>query len=445
MRTIAIVGKPNVGKSSLFNKIIRRKQSIVNDEAGITRDRIYGLGNWLLRDFMLIDTGGLLSKTDDVYQADIARQVNFAIDEANTIIFLVSYKDGIDANDMMIAKMLKKTASDKRVILAVNKVDNRNDNINENQLYALGFGKPIYISAEHSVGVGDLLDELVVGLEPNNPNENEDVFKFCVIGVPNVGKSSLLNAILNENRSIVHDQAGSTRDSIDADFKYNKKSYTIIDTAGVRRKGKISEDVEKYAVLRTQKAIARASLILFMIDGSRDITEQDEVVGGLAYQANIPTIIVVNKWDVVQKDEKTMNQYIKKVRSHFKYLSWAPIVFISAKENKRIHTIFETIDQVREQKDRRISTSVLTDTLVRANVANDPAIHKGGRIIISYAVQVKSQIPTFVIKCNNPKFLHFSYARYIENEIRLRFGFDLVPITLYWQDKNKRIRGLENE
>ncbi|MCV3734052.1 ribosome biogenesis GTPase Der [Ureaplasma miroungigenitalium] len=445
MQTIAIVGKPNVGKSSLFNKIIRRKQSIVNDQAGITRDRIYGLGNWLLREFMLIDTGGLLAKTDDVYQPDIIRQVNFAIDEANVIIFLVSHKDGIDANDMMIAKMLKKTAANKKILLVVNKSENNINKENENQLYALGFGKPIYVSAEHSVGVGDLLDALVIDLPPNPIDKDDDNFEFCVIGVPNVGKSSLLNAILNEDRSIVHDQAGSTRDSIDAMFKYNKKGYTIIDTAGVRRKGKISEDVEKYAVLRTQKAIQRASLILFMIDGSQPISEQDEVVGGLAYQANIPTIIVVNKWDAVQKDDKTMQQFIKKLRSHFKYLSWAPIVFISAKENKRIHTIFETIEMIREQKDRHISTSVLTDTLIRANVAVDPALHKGGRIQISYAVQVESQIPTFVIKCNNPKYLHFSYARYIENEIRARFGFDSVPITLYWQDKNKKIRGLENE
>lgn len=440
MRTIAIVGKPNVGKSSLFNRILMRRKSIVDDQPGVTRDRIYDIGNWLTRDFMLIDTGGVVSQKN-TYQTNINEQVEFAIHEANTIIFVLSAKDGINADDKNIARMLKEKAKNKKIILVVNKVETDKYFINKGELYSFGFGEPYLVSAEHGIGMGDLLDKLVEGLEPNDPLKEKEKYSFCIIGRPNVGKSSLTNTILGENRVIVNSEAGSTRDSIDNDFIYHNQNFTIIDTAGIRRKGKIVDAVEKYAVLRTQKAIERAKLILFVIDGSEDFKEQDEVVGGLAHSANIPTIIVVNKWDKVKdKNSHTMTKVEKKIRSQFKYLAWAPIVFVSALDNKRVHTIFETIAQVREQAEKKVSTSLLNDVVIRTNAFQEPPLFKGGRISISYCVQVKSQIPTFVIKCNNPKYLHFSYARYIENAIRDTFGFNIVPITLYWQDKNTKIR-----
>lgn len=440
MRTIAIVGKPNVGKSSLFNRILGKRQSIVDDQPGVTRDRIYGYGSWLTRQFLLIDTGGITS-SKNTYQDNINEQVLFALHEANSIIFLLSAKDGIDNDDRLIAKILKEHAKSKQVILVVNKIESEKYFYNQSELYSLGFGKAFSISAEHGIGMGDLLDHLIQGLDPIDPNEQFERFKFCIIGRPNVGKSSLTNAILNDKRMIVNPNAGSTRDSIDNDFKYNNQLFTIIDTAGIRRRGKVVEAVEKYAVLRTQKAIERAQLILFVIDGSESFKEQDEVVGGLAHKANIPTIIVVNKWDAIaNKTTHSMSAFIKQIRSQFKYLAWAPIVFVSALDNKRIHTIFETMDKVREQATKKISTSMLNEVVIKANTFVDPPPFKGGRINISYCVQVPSQIPTFVLKCNNPKYLHFSYARYIENEIRKAFGFDLVPITLYWQDKNKKER-----
>lgn len=441
MRTIAIVGKPNVGKSSLFNRILMRRKSIVDDQPGVTRDRIYDIGNWLTRSFMLIDTGGIIS-SKDTYQDNINEQVLFAINEANTIIFLVSAKDGINNDDKKIAKMLKEKAKDKKIILVINKIESEKYYLNEGELYSFGFGKFFKISAEHGIGMGDLLDELVKDMPIQNNLEKQVRFKFCIIGRPNVGKSSLTNTILGEQRVIVNAEAGSTRDSIDNDFNYYNKKYTIIDTAGIRRKGKIVESVEKYAVLRTKKAIERSQLILLVLDGSEPFKEQDEVVGGLAYNANIPTIIIVNKWDnIINKNSHTMEMVKKQIRSQFKYLSWAPIVFVSALDNKRIHTIFEAIEFVREQAMRKIATSLLNDVVIKANAFQEPPPFKGGRISISYIVQVQSQIPTFVLKCNNPKFLHFSYARYIENEIRKAFGFDSVPITLYWQDKNKKLRG----
>ncbi|WP_031489280.1 ribosome biogenesis GTPase Der [Ureaplasma canigenitalium] len=444
MKTVAIVGKPNVGKSSLFNRMIKIRKSIVDDSPGVTRDRIYGTVQWLLRQFDLIDTGGILN-VNDSYQTNINHQVDVAINEASTIIFLLSLKDGINGDDMYIAKLLKKFQKEKEIILVVNKVDGKN-NINENDLYAFGFGKPLYISAEHGIGIGDLLDYLIKDIPPKDDEMNNDSFKFCIIGRPNVGKSSFVNAILNEDRVIVNSEAGSTRDSIDVDFKYHDAKYTIIDTAGVRRKGKIEASIEKYAYLRTEKAIRRSDLIVLMLDGQDGFKEQDEVIGGLASSANIPTVIIVNKIDLFeQKSDRFYNQKTAEIRSLFKHLSYAPILFVSAKDKKNIHRLFEKIELIKEQKSKKVMTSILNDVVLKANAFHEPPPYKGGRIAISYVVQVKSQIPTFVIKCNNPKYLHFSYARFIENTIRKAFGFSDVPITLYWQDKNQRQRGGNNE
>lgn len=434
MLSVAIVGKPNVGKSTLFNRMISKNKAIVDDMPGVTRDRIYDEVEWLTRKFELIDTGGL-ENSKIGFQANINEQVNFAIEEAQVIIFLVSYLNGIDENDFFVAKTLKKYLKNKKVILCVNKAEKKVTD-EENKFYSLGFGKPYFVSAAHGIGIGDLLDEII--LQSNkvaDEPKQEDNFCFCIIGKPNVGKSTLFNTIINENRVIVSDIPGSTRDSIDTTFKYNNQEFTIIDTAGIRRKGKIKINVEKYAVLRAQKAIKRSKCILLVLDVAEGFTEQDEIIGGLAYEANIPTIIVVNKWDKISKDTNTMSKITKEIRQKFKYLFWAPIVFISAMDKKRISTIFDTIEKINLQANVKISTSALNDIVLKAQMLQEPPLFKGGRLKISYATQVQSQIPTFVIFCNDSKYLHFSYARYMENQIRSAFGLEIVPITLYWKTK----------
>lgn len=443
MLTVAIVGKPNVGKSTLFNRIIQKRKSIVHDSAGVTRDRIYEEAEWLTRKFNIIDTGGFSSDKNN-FQENINQQVAIAIEEAQVIVFVVSYLDGIDQNDVLISKKIKKYAKNKKIIFVVNKAESNKVLDSENKFFNLGFGKPIYISSAHGTGVGDLLDEIIK--ETNNKIYEEKfdlALRFCIIGRPNVGKSSLVNTILNENKVIVSEIPGSTRDSTDNLFKYNHKNYIITDTAGIRRKGKVSEPIEKISVLRAEAAIKKSQLILFMLDASEPFNEQDEVIGGLAYKANIPTIIVVNKWDAIfEKDTNTMNRFKKEIEAKFQYLNWAPIVFISANENKRIHTIFETIEIINQQLKKKISTSILNEVVLKAQMMQQAPLFKGNRIIISYITQIKSQIPSFVIFCNSPKHLHFSYARYIENKIRIAFGLNYVPITLFWKDKNIKSRGI---
>lgn len=444
MNKVAIVGKPNVGKSTLFNRLIRQRKSIVENEPGVTRDRIYGTVDWLGQQFKLIDTGGLTLKNEP-FQKNIQIQVEYAIEEADLILFMVSNKEMVNADDYFIAKLLKKKKN-KKVIVVVNKSEN-NDNTYENTYYSFGFGKPFYISAEHSIGTGDLLDEIIKNIKTTKQDKatKKDSLTFCIIGRPNVGKSTLTNTILNDDRVLVSPIPNTTRDSINCDFKYNGENYTIIDTAGIRRKGKIIDEVEKYAVMRTQDSVEESKLILLVFDGSEEFTEQDEIIGGIPYKANIPTIIVVNKWDLVKKDEYTQNEYIKKIRSKFKYLSWAPIVFISAKENKKVQNIFKLIKEIQEQINIKVNTSMLNEVIVRAASHNPPSLFKGGRLTIHYATRVQGQIPTFVIFTNDPKYLHFSYARFIENLIRESFGIDKVPITVYYKDKNSRIRGIKDE
>ncbi len=445
MKTVAIIGKPNVGKSTLFNRIINKRKSIIFDTPGVTRDRIYDEGEWLTRRFNIIDTGGLtLSKND--FQQNINMQVDCAINEADIIIFLTSYKNGIDRDDIYISQLLRKNKKDKKIILAANKAENFKNDKDLNSFYALGFGKPIILSSEHGIGTGDLLDEVC----RNFPKEEIKVKKsidFCIIGKPNAGKSSLANTILNEERLIVSEIPGTTRDSVDVQFNYNKQAYTLIDTAGIRRKGKYQYDqIEKFSNFRTQKSIEKSDLILLLIDGSIDITEQDEVVGGLAFDANIPTIIIINKIDLMDFNNKTKNELTLKVRDRFKYLSWAPIIFISALNNKKIDHIFNMITKINEKKNIQISTSLLNDVILKAQMTQQAPIFKGSsRLLISYATQFKSQIPSIAIFCNNPDLLHFSYARYIENKIRDAFDLNDVPITLYWKNKNARKRQKSDE
>ena len=445
MKTIAIVGKPNVGKSTLFNRIIEKKKSIIEDTPGVTRDRIYDTAEWLTRKFEIIDTGGII-KDDSTLQTNINLQVNFAIDEAQIIIFLVSYKNGVNNDDIYIAKLLKKVAKNKKIILCANMSENYKKNDDLSIFYNLGFGAPIMISSIHGIGVGDVLDKIISFIPKETKNDNDDRFTFCIIGRPNVGKSSLTNAILNKDRVIVSDMAGTTRDSIDVDFNYHNKPYTIIDTAGIRRKGKLWDNVEKYSVLRAEKAISRSKVILLVLDGSEEFKEQDEVIGGLASKANIPTIIIVNKIDLIKNiSDKKLNEIKNNIRNKFKHLTWAPIIFTSTIENKKIHNIFKTIEEIKEQLEVKISTSLLNDVVMKAQMIQQAPLFKGSRINISYITQIKSQIPSFVIFCNDPKFLHFSYARYIENQIREAFGLNKVPITLYWKDKNARTRGINIE
>ena len=439
MKKVALVGKPNVGKSSLFNRIIGHKKAIVDDAPGITRDRNYATATWVGRDFSLIDTGGLIKNLSAPFQEVINQQVNYAIEEADIILFVVSEKEGIDTHDQYIAKLLKTKAKGKKIILVVNKAENYSHN-NDKTFYNLKFGSFYPVSSTHGIGIGDLLDEVVKQLD-KTPNRKEDnSFKFCIIGRPNVGKSSLVNTLLGQTRVIVSPIANATRDSIDCKFKYHGKNYTIIDTAGIRRKGKMSLNVDKYSYLRTQDAISRSNLIIVMLDASEEFNEQDEVIAGLAHAANIPTIIVVNKWDLVKKENNTMDKFKKLIRADFDYLSWAPIVFISAKDNKRVQTIFETIDDIAKKMKIKVSTSALNEVVARAQIVNPPPKFKGNRITIHYGTQVESSIPTFVLFTNDPKYLHFSYGRYIENQIRQAFGLDNVPITVYYKDKNARIR-----
>lgn len=439
MLTVAIVGKPNVGKSTLFNRIIKKNKSIVDDIPGVTRDRVYGQAEWLTKNFFLIDTGGLTVENVD-FQKQIKMQVDFAIDESQVIIFLVSSKDKIDNDDLFVAKLLKKNKN-KKIIFVANKSESYLNQ--EVDYYKLGFGKPIMVSSAHGIGVGDLLDK-IVSYDIGEIKVN-DSYKFCIIGRPNVGKSSLVNAILNKERVIVSNIPGTTRDAIDSDFSRDGKKYTIIDTAGIRKKSRMGIGIDKYAFIRVEQSIARSDLIVVVLDGSQEFNEQDEVIAGLAYKANIPSIIVVNKWDIVTKNEHTMKLMEKKIKEKFQFLNWSPIVFLSAKDNKRIFTLFNEMDKIQTNLTKKISSNALTEVVLRAQMLNNSPNFNMGRIKINYVVQVEGQVPTFVLFCNNPNFLHFSYSRYLENEIRESFGFDNVPITLYFKSKNSELRRKKDE
>lgn len=443
MFTVAIVGKPNVGKSTLFNRLIEEKLAITDDMPGVTRDRIFGECEWLTKRFKLIDTGGLTNEKNQ-FQKSVEQQINFAITEADVVLFLISYKEGINSDDIYAAKLIKKIKN-KPVLFVLNKVESTNINqIDLSKYYSLGFGKPYLISSEHGIGIGDLLDKIInLGSTFITTKIQEYEAIFCIIGKPNVGKSSLLNNLLKSERVLVSDVPGTTRDAIDAVFKYNGKIYKVIDTAGIRRKGKIDSKIEKFSLLRTELAISRSQFIILLIDATKEISEQDEVIGGLAYKSNLPTIIAVNKWDAIEKNTSTMNEFNKVIENRFKYLSWAPIVFISAKENLRINSIFEAIDKIKSQISLKVSTSILNDVINQAQINNQAPIFNGDRLKITYATQAKAQIPTFVLFCNNPKYLHFSYARYLEKKIRESFGFLNTPITLYFKSKNSRNRNLD--
>ncbi|NMD70308.1 ribosome biogenesis GTPase Der [Bacillus sp. DNRA2] len=430
---VAIVGRPNVGKSTIFNRIVGERISIVEDIPGVTRDRIYSSAEWLTHDFNLIDTGGI-DIGDEPFLEQIRQQAEIAIDEADVIIFITNGREGVTAADEEVAKILYKTK--KPVVLAVNKVDNPEMRDQIYDFYALGFGDPFPISGSHGLGLGDLLDEAAKHF-PNTKDKEygDDVIKFSLIGRPNVGKSSLVNAMLGEERVIVSDIAGTTRDAIDSDVTVNGQRYIIIDTAGMRKKGKVYETTEKYSVLRALRAIERSDVVLVVINAEEGIIDHDKKIAGYAHEAGRAVVIVVNKWDAVEKDEKTMKDFEQKIREHFLFLDYAPIVFLSAKTKKRIHTLIPMIDIASENHSKRVPTTVLNDVIMDAVAMNPTPTDKGRRLKIYYMTQVSVKPPTFVVFVNEPELLHFSYERFLENRIRDAFGFEGTPIKIFPRER----------
>ncbi len=430
--TIAIVGRPNVGKSTVFNRMLEQRLSIVEDTPGVTRDRIYGDCSWLNKTFRLIDTGGI-QIADQPFAKEINMQVEIAIEEADVIIFLTSGKEGLTNDDQYIARLLRK--SNKPVVLGVNKIDGQEKIDNIYEFYSLGLGDPIPVSGSHGIGIGDLLDECTKQMPDKQKDSYEGMIKFAIIGRPNVGKSSLTNAFLKQDRVIVSNIEGTTRDAIDTVFVANDKTYVVIDTAGIRKRGKVYENIEKYSVLRAKGAIERADVVLIVIDGEKGIIEQDKHVAGLAHEAKKGVIIVYNKWDLVEKDDKTMDKITKEIRDQFAYLDYAPVAFTSAKDGKRVNTLLTLIDEVYNNVNLRIKTNVLNEVIMDAQLANPAKTHNGKRLKIYYASQVETAPCVIALFVNDPELMHFSYQRYIENKVREAFGFEGVPITIVARKK----------
>lgn len=429
---VALVGSPNVGKSTIFNRLLGERKAIVNDMPGVTRDRMYGLCDWLDHSFYLIDTGGIEIE-DRPFQDEIRIQTKIAIEEADVIVFLVDAKAGVSKDDELVARILRKEK--KPVILAINKADNKNKVENIYEFYALGLGEPILVSGVHGIGIGDLLDKIVSYLPKKVEANGEGKICFTLVGRPNVGKSSLTNALINKNRVITSDIEGTTRDAIDIDFTRDGRSYKVIDTAGLKRRGKIYEAIDKYSALRALKAMERSDIVLLVIDASVGIIEQDKHVIGYAIEQDKAIIIVVNKWDLVEKNERTMQEFEKFIRAEFKFLDYAPIVFVSALKKERLHTIFKAIDVAYDGYVSRIQTSLLNSVIEDAQIMNETPNFNGGRLRIYYANQVAIKPPTIVMFCNDPEYLHFSYERYLKNRLRETFVFDGSPIKLIFRRK----------
>ena len=433
---IAIVGRPNVGKSMLFNKIIGRRLSIVEDTPGVTRDRIYGESDWRGRKFTLIDTGGIEPRTDNQILAFMREQAQIAIDNATVIVFLCDVKTGMTASDQEVASMLRRCG--KPVVLAVNKVD-QGQSPDIYEFYNLGLGDPLAVSAVHGHGTGDLLDACVEYFPPEEEvEEDDDAIKVAVIGKPNAGKSSLVNKILGEERVIVSNVAGTTRDAIDSRFTNEKGSFVFIDTAGMRKRSKVDEDIEKYSILRATMAIDRADVCLILIDATEGVTEQDTKVAGMAHEAGKASIIVVNKWDLVEKDDKTMARMTEDIRRDLAYMTYAPILFISAKTGQRVEKLFDLIDYVANQSAFRVTTGMLNTVLADAQTRVQPPTDKDRRLKIYYMTQVGVKPPHFVVFCNDRRLFHFSYQRYLENCIRSTFSLEGTPIILSIREKGDK-------
>jgi len=431
---VAIVGRPNVGKSTIFNRLVGERIAIVEDKPGVTRDRLYGKGEWLNRTFHVIDTGGIEFGEVDQILTQMRYQAELAIDEADVILLIVDSRTGVTDADMDVARMLNRTG--KPIVLAVNKVDNFEMRSEIYEFYSLGVGDPVPISGAHGLGLGDMLDEIVKHFPPiEDEDRQDDIIRFSLIGRPNVGKSSLTNAILGEERVIVSEVAGTTRDAIDTPFERDGQEYVVVDTAGMRKKGKVYEGTEKYSVMRALRAIEESDVVLVLINAEEGIIEQDKKIAGYAHEAGKGVIIIVNKWDVVEKDDKTMNRFTELIREEFKYLDYAPILFVSAKTKQRVHTILSKVNQVAEAHSMRVPTATLNDLITDATIMTPPPTDKGKRLKINYATQVAVKPPTFILFVNDPEIMHFSYERYIENKIREAFVFEGTPIRILTRKK----------
>ena len=433
--TVAIIGKPNVGKSTFFNYIVGKRISIVEDIPGVTRDRVYAEANWRGRNFTVIDTAGIEPESEDIIISQMREQAKIAIDIADVIVFLTDIKQGVTATDEEIALILKK--SKKPIVLVCNKADNMGKDKNEIfEFYNLGIGDPYPVSAVNALGIGDVLDAIYEKLPEKDINEDEDDrIKVAVIGKPNVGKSSLINKILGQNRTIVSSIAGTTRDAIDTEYKNDYGKYVLIDTAGIRRKSKVSESIEKFSIMRTLLAIERADVCLMLIDANDGVTDQDAKIAGEAHEAGKGIIIVVNKWDEYEKETGTLEKYKKDIYNKLAYLSYAPIIFISAKTGQRVEKLFPMINNVAEQNSKRISTSVLNQVINEAIAIVQPPTDKGKRLKIFYGTQASTKPPTFVIFVNSKELFHFSYERYLVNQIRKEFGLEGTPIRIIVREK----------
>lgn len=432
---IALVGRPNVGKSTIFNRIVGKKISIIEDTPGVTRDRIYGNAEFEGHQFHLIDTGGI-DGSNDPFNSEIRAQVELAIDEADLIVFLVDGKEGLTSNDFLVRDMLIR--SKKNVIVAINKTDSRESREHLYEFYELGFDEYAFVSGEQNIGIYDLLEKATESFPVFEEEYDEDKIKFSIIGRPNVGKSSLVNAILNEDRVIVSDIAGTTRDALDLPFTYHGNDYVVIDTAGMRKRGKVYESIEKYSLLRSMKAIDRSDVCVLVINAEEGIIEHDKHIAGYALEAGRAIVIVVNKWDVIENKDEEMKKFKELIRSEFAFLSYAPIVFLSALTKKRIHTLMPEILKVYENSKREIKTSILNDVIRDAYNLNLPPSYKGKRLKIYFCNQSNTCPPTFNIQVNSKGLVHFSYERYLENKLRESFDFEGTPIVIQFKNKGEQ-------
>lgn len=433
---VAIVGRPNVGKSTLFNKIAGKRISIVEDTPGVTRDRVYAEADWLKYDFTLIDTGGIEPESEDVIISQMRRQAQIAIDTANVIVFIVDGKEGLVAADYEVAQMLRK--SKKPIVLVVNKIDSLKEEDNAYEFYNLGIGDPITISASQGLGLGDMLDRIVSYFpEDSETEENEEYIKIAMVGKPNVGKSSLINKLLGEDRVIVSDIPGTTRDAIDSILETEEGKFILIDTAGLRRKSKIKEEVERYSAIRTLAAIERADVCILMIDAVEGISEQDEKIIGYAHEQGKAIMVIVNKWDLIEKDDKTLNSYTKELRYKLSFIDYAPYLFISAKTGQRTQKVLQIVKECYANFSKRIATGVLNDIINRAVLMKEPPVVGIKRLKIYYVTQVETKPPTFVFFVNDANALHFSYERYLSNQLRESFDFKGTAIKLIFRERKE--------
>lgn len=434
---VAIVGRPNVGKSTLFNKLAGSRIAIVQDTPGVTRDRIYAEAEWLNNKFTIIDTGGIEPNTEDIILKQMRLQAQIAIDTADVILFLVDGKEGLTPSDKEVADMLRK--SKKQIVLVVNKIDKLKDEMNIYEFYNLGIGDPISISASQALGLGDMLDEVVKDFKADGEeDEDDDRIKIAFIGKPNVGKSSLINKLLGEERNIVSDIPGTTRDSIDSYLDTEEGSFTLIDTAGLRKKSKVKGEIEKYSVIRTLASVERADVCILMIDAEENISEQDEKIIGYAHDLGKAIMVIVNKWDLIEKDTNTVNEFSKKIKTNLSFMSYSPFLFISAKTGQRVNKVLTLAGKCFNNYSRRISTGILNEVVNKAVLMNDPPLVGLKRLKILYVTQVSIKPPTFVFFVNDKTAIHFSYQRYLENQLRASFDFEGTGIRLIFREKDKR-------